>query len=228
MYLECRKVKDYAKRFLQGHWTFPGRGSEKKWYGESSYPPNGEFDSTVDKMEQRFKETGHLVFTIISALSCGIVKRKETIHFSGDSSNTELLFQTFHSVNQLSIYGAVPNWCEQFGLTDEEKARNNLSVNKSILTSVPSHEVQLLVSPPKLESGNSLQENILSFEALSDGIQFSKLCEDAWLKHRVSAGMMYKTRLDEDDGYGKLVPLRREYTLSRAHPKSRVFAAIPG
>ena len=92
-----------------------------------------------------------------------------------------------------------------------------------MLTSVPSHEVQLLVSPPKM-----VQENILALDALSDRIQFSKLCEDAWLKHRISAGTMYKTRPDEDDGYGQLVPLCREYTLSRAHPQSRVFAAIPG
>ena len=48
-------------RFLQGHWTFLGPGSEKMWYGESSYPPNGELDSTANKMVQRFKETGHPV-----------------------------------------------------------------------------------------------------------------------------------------------------------------------
>ena len=80
------------------------------------------------------------------------------------------------------------NWCEQFGLTEEEKeqesplgrkesvtkGRDNLSVNESFLTSEPSHEVQLLVSPPKMASGNSLQENILCFETLSDRIQFSE------------------------------------------------------
>ena len=98
-----------------------------------------------------------------------------------------------------------------------------------MLTSVPSHEAQLLVSPPKMASGNNLQENIVSFEALSDIIlHFSKLCEDARLKHRVSAGICVKTRPDEDDGCGQLVPLCLEYTLSRAHPQSRVFAAIPG
>ena len=79
-----------------------------------------------------------------------------------------------------------------------------------------------------MTSGNSLQENILSFAALSDKIQFSRLCEDAWLEHRVTAGMMYKSRPDEDDGFGQLVPLCREYSLSGANPQSRVFAAIPG
>ena len=63
---------------------------------------------------------------------------------------------------------------------------------------------------------------------MSDKTHFSKLCEDAWLKHRVSAGMMCKTRLDEDDGKRQLVPSSREYIHSRANPQSRVFAAIPG
>ena len=81
-----------------------------------------------------------------------------------------------------------------FGLTEEEKGREKLrSVNNSVLTCVKSHEVQLWVSPPKMASGNSSQENMFSVEALSDKIQFSRPCEDAWLAHRVSAGMMYKT-----------------------------------
>ena len=114
------------------------------------------------------------------------------------------------------MYGAVANWCEQFGLTEEEKGRDKLrSMNKTVLTSVKSHEVQLLLSPPKMASGNSLQENVSSFQALSDKIHFPKRFEDAWLEHRVSAGMMYKTRLDEDDGYGQLVPFCREYHSAR-------------
>ena len=71
----------------------------------------------------------------ISALSRGILhgkKGKETMHLNGDSSNTELLFRTVHSVSQLSIYRAVANWCEQFGLTEDGKGRENLRlVNKS-------------------------------------------------------------------------------------------------
>ena len=65
---------------------------------------------------QRFKETGNLVFKSTSALSRGILNQKKgrcTIHFNGDSTNTELLFQTVHSVNQHSFYGAVANWCQK-------------------------------------------------------------------------------------------------------------------
>ena len=142
-----KHVQDYAKRFSQGHWAFLGPGSEKKWYGGLSHPPKRDWDFTANEVVQRFKETSHLVLKSTSALSRGIPKRNkgfETMHFNGDSANTELLF---HTVHQFSFYRAVVNWCEQFGLTEEEKGRDNLSVNKSILTSVPPQEVQLGFSP---------------------------------------------------------------------------------
>ena len=75
----------------------------------------------ANKVVPRFKETGHLVFKSISALSRGILKKKKgksTIHFNGDSMNAELLVQTHHSANQLSVYGAVANWCHQFGFAE--------------------------------------------------------------------------------------------------------------
>ena len=63
---------------------------------------------SVHKMVQRFRDTGHLVFKITSSLSRGTLKQKKgrcTIHFSGDSMDTELLIQPIHSANQLSVYG---------------------------------------------------------------------------------------------------------------------------
>ena len=109
------QVKNCAKRFSRGHWTFLGPGGEKKWYGT---------DSTATQMVERFKETVHPVFKGISALSRGILKRKnnrDTIHFIADASNTELLFRTIHSANLLSIYGAVSSWFEEFGLRPNER-----------------------------------------------------------------------------------------------------------
>ena len=88
-------------------------------------------------MVQRFKETGHLVFKSISASSRGVLQQKKgktSIHFNGDSMNTELLFQTVHSANQLSVYGAVANWCYEFGSTEDEKGRTNTVVDDTILT----------------------------------------------------------------------------------------------
>ena len=40
--------------------------------------------------------------------------------------------------------------------------------------------------------------------------------------------MSYKTIPDEDDGFGQLIPLCREFTIFRVNPQSKAFAAIPG
>ena len=168
-------------------------------------------------------------------LSRGILKKKnnrDTIHFNADASNTELLFRIIHSVNQLSIYGAVSNLCEQFGLTEEEKAQEKPlgkkeSVTKGVLTSVKSQDVKLLVSSPRQASGNSLRENMTSNHCPKT-IRFTRVCEGASFVHWVSAGLSNKTRPDEDDGFRQIIPLCREYTLSQVNPRSRVLAAIPG
>ena len=119
-----KKVKEYAERFSQGHWTFLCPGDEKKWYGTLPNTPEGKRDSTVTQMVERFKDTCHPVFKSINASSRGILKKnnnRDTIHFNADASNKELLFRIIHSVNQLSMYGAVSNRCKQFGLTEEER-----------------------------------------------------------------------------------------------------------
>ena len=62
-------------------------------------------------------------YSRVSVLRVVNPEKKDTIHFNADASNTELLFRIIHSVNQLSVYGAVSSWCEQFGLTEEEKGQ---------------------------------------------------------------------------------------------------------
>ena len=55
------QVKNYAKRFSRGHWTFPGPGDEKKLYGTPWYTLEGKCDSVATEMVGRFEETGHPV-----------------------------------------------------------------------------------------------------------------------------------------------------------------------
>ena len=47
----------------------------------------------------------------------GELKRKgegvKTIHFNGSDETTELILRTVISVNQLSVYGAVPDLCKE-------------------------------------------------------------------------------------------------------------------
>ena len=152
------------------------------------------------------------------------------MRFNADASNTELLFRTIHSATQLSIYVAVSNWCEQFGWTEEEKEQERPlgrkeSVTKGVLSSVNSQEVKLLVSSPSLASGNSSRRNIQDSESLSGTVQFTRVCEDAIFVHRVASGMSYKTGPDEDDGFGQLNPLCRNYTFSRVNTPNQSFCS---
>ena len=68
------KVKMYAQRFSQGHWTFFSSGDEKKWYGNRNCKLDGKWDSVATQMVQRFRETSHPIFAGACALSRGIVK----------------------------------------------------------------------------------------------------------------------------------------------------------
>ena len=91
--------------------------------------------------------------------------------------NTELLFQTFESVNQRSVHGAVTDWCYQFGSTEEEKGWASTSVDNKILTKLKPQEEQLLVSPPIRAIGNRMQERVLGFDELAGKIQLTQSCE---------------------------------------------------
>ena len=75
---------------------------------------------------------------------------------------------------------------------------------------------------------NSLRGNIQDVESLPKTIRFIRVCEGASFVQRVSGGMSYKTKPDEDDGFEQISPLCREYTFSRINPRSRAFAAILG
>ena len=93
LYSNFEQVKNYAKRFSQGHWTFLGLGDEKKWYGTLPYTPERTWNSIASQMVQRLKEPSHPVFMSANFLSRGIYKERKTIHFNADASNTELLFR---------------------------------------------------------------------------------------------------------------------------------------
>ena len=64
-----------------------------------------------------FAENGHPVFRATSASERGELrsngKGKKSIHFNGSDETVELILRTVISVNQLSIYGAVADWCKE-------------------------------------------------------------------------------------------------------------------
>ena len=131
--------------------------------------------------------------------------------------------QVFSSASALSR----GMWAIRFD-SGRESLEKGESVNKEKLKNVNSQKVNSLVSSRRPASGNRLREYIQDFEWLSETIEFTEACELASFWYQVSAGMSYKTKPGEDDGVGDHIPVCWEYTLPRANPLSRAYAAIPG
>ena len=72
----------------------------------------------TEMMMVTLAESGHPVFRSTSPLSRGVLKSigggKLSIHFCADEGMIETVFRTIISVNQLSIYGAVSDLCEEY------------------------------------------------------------------------------------------------------------------
>ena len=130
------------------------------------------------KMIQQLKETGHHIFTDTSALSRGMLKQrkvKSTIHFNGDFMNTEQLFQTINSVNQVSIYGVVTNWCHNFVLKEEEREHIPTPMDNRIMAHVELEEVEMLISSPNEAQGNLMMHNEAKFKVLEKKVHMTQL-----------------------------------------------------
>ena len=65
----------------------------------------------------KIAESGHPVFRAMSPLSRGTLKSKgggkSSIHFCADEGTIENVFRKIISANQLSLYGAVAEMCEE-------------------------------------------------------------------------------------------------------------------
>ena len=110
-------VAENARSFPRGHWSFLGPGSEEKWYGTHPCGPDGSWDRRVEQMLAVFSRSGHPIFRASSAFARRESRskrgRKKSTHFSGSTETIELLLRTVISANQLSIYGAVADLCDE-------------------------------------------------------------------------------------------------------------------
>ena len=92
--------------------------------------------------------------------------------------NTELLLQTVHSVNQISLYGAFANWCYQVGLTEEEKGRVAFLVDSKQFDHGGPRRSGMVGIFPTQASGNGMQEGAPIVQTLEQKIQLSDRRDD--------------------------------------------------
>ena len=139
-------VKVLAKKFGIGQWSFIGPRSEKKWYSAEN-SPQGAWDNIAEEMLLEFADSGHPTFRATTPLSRGILKSKGhgklSIHFAADYSTIETIFRTIVSANQLCLYGAVANMCEEFETHQDRSGEPDVLMGQSIVLSEIKAEVPL-------------------------------------------------------------------------------------
>ena len=129
-------------------------------------------------------ESGHPIFRATSPLSRETLKSKGggqlSIHFCADGGTIETVFRTIISVNQLSIYGAVSDLCEEYKACHVRTERLVLAGQSDPLIEPAS----LLTKTPTPSTNDLAQEDLLQkyqdrVEKLSRQNRVIKICIDA-------------------------------------------------
>ena len=197
---ECLKnaefVKTFARRFGIGQWSFIGPGSEKKWYPSES-SPQGEWDHVAEEMLLKFAESGHPMFRSTTPLSRGKLKSKGkgkvSTHFSADQDTVDTIYRIILSVNQLSVYGAVAAFCDEYEGHQDSTGQPVILVGQSnvlgeIKAEVPAHD-----EDPR-NAQIVLQQDFQQVESLSPENRLNKFCKEAGFMRVVEVGQYFVTR----------------------------------
>ena len=192
-------VSFYAKKFGIGQWSFIGPSSEKKWYSISEDSPQGEWDTMAEKMMLEFAESGHPIFRATSPLSRGRLKSKGhgklSIHYCADQATIETIFRIIISVNQLSLYGAVADLCEEYK-TFHDRTGQPVVGGQSCSSLVPS----MIKTEVPVDCDDLARKDLLlqqcgeRIEKLSQQDKLSKFCMDAGFLTTVGVGQYIMTK----------------------------------
>ena len=228
---ECLKnaefVKTFAKRFGIGQWSFIGPGSENKWY-PSEKSPQGAWDHVAEEMLLLFAESGHPIFRSTTPLSRGKLKSKGkgkvSMHFTADQDTIDTIYRIILSVNQLSVYGAVAAFCDEYESHQDGTGQPVILVGQSIVLGEIKAEVLVHDEEPR-DDQISLRQYVQQVESLSPENKLSKFCKEAGFMRVVEVGQYFVTG---DAGEYKQTVACREYTLPRDDKASQPKGWIRG
>ena len=193
----AQHVALYAKRFGKGQWSIIGPGSEKKWYSISEDSPQGIRDKIAERMLLEFAESGCPIFRATSPLSRGQLKCKGhgklSMHCAVDLETVETIFRSIVSANQLSLYGAVAEMCEEYEALHDRSGRPDMVMGQSIVLSAIKTEVPLQSDDPTNQD-LQLQQHGERIEKLSQQYKLSKFCMDAGFLNVVDIGQYFMTK----------------------------------
>ena len=184
----AKVVSIFAKKF----WY-----SEKKWYCMEEKSPQGIWDCIADEMLLEFAESGCPIFRATTPLSRGSLKSKGhgklSIHFAADQDTIGTIFPIILFANQLSLYGAVANMCEECETHYDRSGQPDVLMGQSIILSEIQAKVPLVNDIPEHQN-LLLQIYEERIELLSQEDKVSKFCMDAGFVHVVEIGQYFMTK----------------------------------
>ena len=111
----------------QGQWSLLVLVLKRKWYCISEDSPQGVWDKKAERMLLKFAESGCPIFRATNPLSRGGLRSKGhgklSIHYAADLETIETIFRIIVSANQLSLYGAIAEICEEYETLHERTER---------------------------------------------------------------------------------------------------------
>ena len=158
-------------------------------------------------------------------------KGQLSVHFNGSDETDEVILRTVISSNQLSVYGALSEMCEElaWGISFRSKGTGK---------PVAPHNLETMVMPLELSTtdrisqtdvrvqGNMLREYEQKFANLTEHLHLTKLCSNAGLAKTVENVKYFTTH--DDTELDRLKGSCWEYTLSRSDQSSQVKRWIRG
>ena len=153
---------------------------------------------------------------------------KLSIPFAADQETIETIFRIIVYANQLSLYGAVAEICEEYESLHKRTERPAVMGQScsSLVLSVIKTEVPLDCDDPANQD-LLLQQYGERIEKLSQQDKLSKICMDAGFLNVVENGQYFMTKDTADLSQFHAVACR-EYTLPREEPASQPKGWIQG
>ena len=142
---------------------------------------------------------------------------KLSIHFAADQETIETIFRIIVFANQLSLYGAVANICEEYESLHHRSGQPDVLMGQSIVLSEFKAEVPLENDDPAYQN-HLLQRYEERIKSLSQTDRVSKFCMDAGFISVVEIGQYFMTEDTGEQFYSKAC---REYTLPRSDESSQ-------
>ena len=173
---------------------------KKVVFYQSEDSPQGEWDKIAELMMFKFGESGHPIFRPTSPVSRGVLKSKGggklSIHYCADHETIETVFRTVVSVNQLSLYGAVAEMCEEYETFHDRTGRpvvGGLS-DSSFVPSVLKTKTYfwMMILHKKHIYCKNIENELKSYHNKTDWANFV-LMQDSWLQLKSDSVLWRKT-----------------------------------